>query len=203
LFPVGLPRWPRWRIMDALCKRRPGRPPIKFAVEHDATATAGWDWLSGRLAPPDLRVNNNSMFKPRTPVAGRADPGKSIFQLALIVLCALCVKADDEAPGATRTPAADNATGVLASNTVVRSVRVSQKLPPYRFVLTPDLAGNHDTSGSYHVGRIEIYAGNSASPLQTIGVQGINEDWFTRSFHTLDINFDGYLDFAVLELLVV
>lgn len=49
-----------------------------------------------------------------------------------------------------------------------------------------------------HVGRIDIFAGNSSKVLQSIDVEGTDPHWFQESFHTLDINFDGYQDFAVV-----
>ena len=84
------------------------------------------------------------------------------------------------------------------SNVVIRTVQVSQKSPNYRFVLTRDPAADNAPQGRQRVGRIDIFKGSLTAVLQSIEVDGTDPNWFQSSFHTLDINFDGYLDFAVL-----
>ena len=109
----------------------------------------------------------------------------------------LCASCCHPASGAQHL---DTASGVrvLSSNVVVRTVQVSPKLPPYRFVLTQDRAARITSQDRQHVGRIDIFAGDSAKVLQSIEVDGTDPAWFQRSFRVLDLNFDGYLDFALL-----
>ena len=115
--------------------------------------------------------------------------------LLLIILCASCAK---PVGGPHRAKGDNPDATVLNSNVVMRTVQVSPKLPAYRFVLTPDFADNNSPGGPQHIGRIDIFKGNSKQVLQSIDVEGAHGSWFTESFHPVDINFDGYLDFAVV-----
>jgi hypothetical protein len=82
-------------------------------------------------------------------------------------------------------------------------IQISPDLPPYVFHLIPDLEGT-DSPGSnnprHHVGRIEISRGDPAEIIQTIRVKTHAEvSSFIQFFRASDINFDGYLDIAVLD----
>jgi hypothetical protein len=100
--------------------------------------------------------------------------------------------------GTPAEPRAGGRAGAPDANSVVRSVQVSAKLPPYRFVLKPDVATNNSSLGSWHMGHIDIFKGNSKVVWQSIAVEGADPSQLVTSFHTLDINFDGYQDFAVV-----
>ncbi len=138
------------------------------------------------------------MIEPIGLAAGRAGNVQAALLFLLIILSTSCARPANGADGATEIPAGKSGAGILDSNIVVRSVRVSQKLPPYRFVLTPDFSDSNSDGSPRHIGRIEISKGNSKQMLQSIDVEGPHGSWFTESFRTVDINFDGYLDFAVL-----
>lgn len=77
-------------------------------------------------------------------------------------------------------------------------VGINHKLPPYRFHLIPGLSAEH---GDRHpIGRVEISRGDSDAILQTLTVEAdVGASWLTRSFKAEDVNFDGYLDIAVLK----
>ena len=81
-------------------------------------------------------------------------------------------------------------------------IQINQRLPPYKFHLIPDLTVS-DSPGSdnpsHHVGWIEISVGESISTLQKIDVRTKSGgSSFTKSFQAEDVNFDGFLDIAVL-----
>ncbi len=118
----------------------------------------------------------------------------------MIVLCLLGLLFTSSAnPAKIASQATDSpSAAILNSNIVIRSIQVSPKLPPYRFVLTPDLVTDDSSQGTRHIGQIEVFKGNSKMALQSLDVEGSDPDWFIKSFHPVDINFDGYLDFAVL-----
>jgi hypothetical protein len=117
-----------------------------------------------------------------------------------IVLCLLGLSCSSCAKSAKITqPASDGPSAAdLSSNIVIRTVQVSPRLPAYRFVLTPDLATDDPSPGPRPIGRIDISKGNSQVVFQSIAVEGSHPDWLTKSFHPVDINFDGYQDFAVV-----
>lgn len=81
-------------------------------------------------------------------------------------------------------------------------IQINPRLAPYNFQVIPDLAVS-DSPGSnnptHHVGWIEISVGESSSMLQKIDVRtkaGVSS--LTRYFRAEDVNFDGFLDIAVL-----
>jgi hypothetical protein len=89
-------------------------------------------------------------------------------------------------------------------------IEINPKLPPYRFRLIPDPSALancddprlSDRCGEDHprVGLIEISTIGDPTILQTIDVA--SDAWasmFTQHFLAKDINFDGYLDIAVLD----
>jgi hypothetical protein len=79
-------------------------------------------------------------------------------------------------------------------------ITINEKLQPYRFHLIPDLGADVRDKGRHQIGRIEISKGSSHSILQVIEVQSYADaTWLTKSFRAEDINFDGYLDIAVLD----
>lgn len=80
-------------------------------------------------------------------------------------------------------------------------IRLSGKLPPYSFRLIPKISIK-DPPGSddrpHYVGRIEI--ANPRSFIQTIKVYTrAQATSFISFFRAEDINFDGYLDIAVVD----
>src|SRR5262249_25651393 len=79
-------------------------------------------------------------------------------------------------------------------------ITISGKLPPYRFHLIPNPTADAPGKGRQNIGGIEISRGRARSILQTIEVQSYAvASWLTQSFMAQDINFDGYLDIAVLD----
>jgi hypothetical protein len=79
-------------------------------------------------------------------------------------------------------------------------IRINEKLPPYRFQLIPDLKSDFRRERRHHIGRIKISKSSSNSILQIIEVQSYADaSWLSNSFKAEDINFDGYLDLAVLD----
>ena len=89
-------------------------------------------------------------------------------------------------------------------------IEINPELPPYRFRLIPDpsaLANCDDPRWSDRcredhprVGWIEISTNGDPAILQTIEVGSYAwASMFTRRFQAKDINFDGYLDIAVLD----
>jgi hypothetical protein len=87
----------------------------------------------------------------------------------------------------------------FATNDFVRSVRVSSNLPPFRLVLKPDTRSDEGHPGTDAIiGQIEIFRDHSPELWQRLLVPGIHSRWLTNSFHSVDINMDGYRDIAVL-----
>jgi hypothetical protein len=79
-------------------------------------------------------------------------------------------------------------------------ITINEKLPSYRFHLIPDANVDVREKGRHHIGRIEISKGSARSIHQIIEVQSYADvSWLTKSFIAEDINFDGYLDIAVLD----
>jgi hypothetical protein len=82
-------------------------------------------------------------------------------------------------------------------------LKVSDKLPPYQFRIVPlppkkDRA--EDEWAEHPVGRIEISAGDPLRVVQTIQVDTRADAGDLRHFfQVMDINFDGYLDVAVVD----
>jgi hypothetical protein len=128
--------------------------------------------------------------------AGRRAGYSTTFVVCLLgLLCATsCANPARIACQVTASPGA----AALSSNIVIRTVQVSPRLPAYRFVLTPDPATDDPPPEPRHIGRIDIFKRNSKVVWQSIAVEGSHPDWLTKSFHPVDINFDGYLDFAVV-----
>jgi len=83
-----------------------------------------------------------------------------------------------------------------SSGTANFMVQVGPKLPAYqiRLVENPVIA---ERATLHHVGRIEI--SQAGSLLQTIEVNSIWDDSLCSFFEMTDVNFDGYLDIAVLR----
>ena len=80
-------------------------------------------------------------------------------------------------------------------------IQINRKLPPYQIRLITDLS-SYNASKEYlrpvHVGQIVIQ--KPTSRAQTIEVKAIaGGKMFIGSFRAEDINFDGYLDLAVLN----
>jgi len=82
-------------------------------------------------------------------------------------------------------------------------LRVSEKMPPYKFRLIPDAAVK-DNAGSdnppHVVGRIEISSGNPSKVIQEIEVRthaGVS--MLRQYFRAIDINLDGFVDIAVVD----
>jgi hypothetical protein len=87
----------------------------------------------------------------------------------------------------------------FATNAFVRSLRVSSNLPPYRFVLKPDTSSDEgNPSSDAIIGQVEIFRGNSQVLWQRLMVPGIHSSWLTNSFHSVDVDIDGFPDIAVL-----
>ena len=85
------------------------------------------------------------------------------------------------------------------TNSVIRSIQVSPKLPLFRFILKPDIWPRNDHFWtSERIGRIEVFNGNSKALRQSIDVPGTHPSWLTNSFDSMDINMDGYQDIGVL-----
>lgn len=83
---------------------------------------------------------------------------------------------------------------------VTWTVQIHRKLRPYTFHLIPDSAASVGKAGRRHIGGIEISKQGSSSVLQTIEVRSFADvSWFTKTFVAKDVNFDGYLDFAVID----
>jgi hypothetical protein len=79
-------------------------------------------------------------------------------------------------------------------------ITINERMPPYKFRLIPDLKADVREKARHHIGRIEISKGGARSLLQIIEVQSYaNASWLTKSFSAEDIDFDGYLDIAVLD----
>jgi hypothetical protein len=140
------------------------------------------------------------MIRPHALATGHARYANSVLLVSLVILCASCAKASERSHLVTGSPADNAAAGVLGSNVVERVVHVSSKLPSYRFVLTPDFAAHRATLDADAIGRIDISLKNSKTVMQTIAVETSDASWLTTTFHTLDINFDGYEDFAVMHV---
>src|SRR5262245_629264 len=80
-------------------------------------------------------------------------------------------------------------------------IQINRTLPPYQIRLIPDLS-SYNSSKEYlrpvHVGQIVIQ--KPASKAQTIEVEAIaGGKMFLGYFKAEDINFDGYLDLAILN----
>ena len=87
----------------------------------------------------------------------------------------------------------------FATNDFVRSIQVSSKLPPYRFVLKPDISSDHgNPTSDTIIGQMEIFRGDSQVLWQRLMVPGVGSSWLTNSFHSVDVNMDGYPDVAVV-----
>lgn len=100
--------------------------------------------------------------------------------------------------GPTESPA-DRQQRNFATNAFVRSFRVSSNLPPFRLVLKPDTSSDHGKpSTDAIIGQVEIFRGNSQELWQRLMMPGIHSSWLTNSFHSVDVNMDGYRDLAVL-----
>ena len=79
-------------------------------------------------------------------------------------------------------------------------IEINPKLPPYRFSLIPDPDALDRWGDDQRVGRIEISTGRSPAILQTVKVTTSTAgSRFTQTFEAKDVNFDGYLDIAVLD----
>jgi hypothetical protein len=80
-------------------------------------------------------------------------------------------------------------------------VNISLQLPPYILVLNPNLQLTKLDQGRYLVGWIEVLQKGSDAVLQTIPVEMNSPivDWRAMRFRADDINFDGYLDFAIQQ----
>lgn len=82
-------------------------------------------------------------------------------------------------------------------------LQINKRLPPYLFRLLPD-ATVKDNQGahnpSHRVGRIEISTGNPLRLIQSIEIRTqADASAFRRYFTVMDVNFDGFLDFAVID----
>ena len=75
-------------------------------------------------------------------------------------------------------------------------VAVGPKLPAYQIRLVQDPV-SAEIATLHHVGRIEISQGRSL--LETIEINSIWSDSLCSFFAMKDVNFDGYLDIAVLR----
>ena len=82
-------------------------------------------------------------------------------------------------------------------------IQINKRLPPYTIHIIPDPAAS-DSEGSdirlHHVGWIEISAGESNSILQKIDIH--TRAWvsnLTGYFTAEDVNFDGFIDIAVVN----
>jgi hypothetical protein len=89
------------------------------------------------------------------------------------------------------------------SEPVTFLIQINRKLPPYKIQVTPNL-NDHRSGGSGpwldHVGRIVISSQKPSSKAQVIEVKTFaGSDMFVRFFKAEDINFDGYLDIAVVN----
>lgn len=83
---------------------------------------------------------------------------------------------------------------------VTWTIQIHPKLRPYVFRLIPDSAAAEPRAGRRHIGRIEVSHQGSSSIHQTIEVRSYADvSWLTKSFEAKDVNFDGYLDFAVID----
>jgi hypothetical protein len=97
-----------------------------------------------------------------------------------------------------RKPASNSGT-----EAVTFLIQINRKLPPYKIRVIPDLtdhgSGGNDPSLD-HVGQIVISSQNPSSKAQTIEVENFAGGYmFVRFFKAEDINFDGYLDIAVVH----
>ncbi len=100
--------------------------------------------------------------------------------------------------GPTESPA-DRQQRNFATNDFVRSFRVSSNLPPFRFVLKPDTRSDEGhPAKDVIIGQMEIFRGNSQVLWQRLMMPGVHSNWLTNSFHSVDVNMDGYRDLAVL-----
>jgi len=82
-------------------------------------------------------------------------------------------------------------------------LQINKNFPPYQFRLIPDAAVNESPETGtlpHRVGRIEISTGNPPALIQTIDVSAnASVSMFTAHFTAIDINFDSFLDIAVLD----
>jgi len=136
-------------------------------------------------------------------------PSKTILHREPARLLELVLLANLLAPGLARpaqqtnrglpaAPAANTQPAVSATNDFIRSVRASPKLPPYRFVLKPDAwTDKPHPAPDEHIGRMEVFKGGSTSLWQRLEVIGTHPSWLTNTFHSMDINMDGYQDISV------
>jgi hypothetical protein len=89
------------------------------------------------------------------------------------------------------------------SQAVTFLIQINGKLPPYKIRVIPDLT-DHSSGGKdprlHHVGRIVISSEMPSSKDQVIEVETFAvSDMLVRFFKAEDINFDGYLDIAVVN----
>jgi hypothetical protein len=101
----------------------------------------------------------------------------------------------DPAPGAV----SQDERQTVATSSLVRLVEVSPELPPYRFVLKPDAWTNkRHPAPDEHIGQMIVFKGTSPVMEQFIEVAAVDPSWLTNSFHSIDINLDGFQDIQVV-----
>lgn len=115
-----------------------------------------------------------------------------IFAVAMVLTAAVqaqkakVLTAEDFAQGAPK----------CSKGTASFTVKVGVEQPVYQIRLIEDPV-SAETATLHHVGRIEVSQGGALR--QTINVNSIWDDSLCNYFEMSDVNFDGYLDIAVLR----
>jgi hypothetical protein len=92
-----------------------------------------------------------------------------------------------------------NQAGLELENKDLR-VRVNAKGPDLHVQVAPDLSWKQTTNAAQRVGWIRVFSCEDGSLLQSLEVESLaGPELFLRFFQVGDINFDGYVDVAVLS----
>jgi len=121
-----------------------------------------------------------------------------LLRCALFVLMATAIRCADVCEALPSAPSAEAHRLEWGSRSYVYRLTVNPKVAPFRITIRPIRVLKDSQTDFVHTADIEVASCRDGKRLQLLPVTSWETPNFASTFHAEDVNFDGYLDFAMV-----